>query len=120
MPRRRSTALTRESIYQRVWSQPLTIVAKEVGLTGNALAKICDRLLVPYPPRGYWAKQSVGKAPDRPPLPPAPEGDGRVTIGGNASIAGPFIGWAVPKLGLPPPFAPLRRPNALMALLCPV
>jgi len=84
MPRRKSTALTRESIYQRVWSQPLTIVAKEVGLTGNALAKICDRLLVPYPARGYWAKQSVGKAPERPPLPPAPEGDGRVTIGGDA------------------------------------
>lgn len=84
MPRRRPTALTREGIYERVWSQPLTAVAKDVGLTGNALAKICDRLLVPYPPRGYWAKQGVGKAPDRPMLPPAPDGDGRVTIGGDA------------------------------------
>lgn len=33
----------------------------EFGMTGNGLAKICDRLDVPYPPRGYWAKKEAGK-----------------------------------------------------------
>jgi AcrR family transcriptional regulator len=74
-------ALTREQLYRRVWSKPLSLVAGEVGLSGNALAKICNRLLVPYPSRGYWAKVSGGKSPDRPPLPPAPEVQARrVTI----------------------------------------
>ena len=33
----------------------------EFGITGNGLAKICDRLEIPYPPRGYWAKKEAGK-----------------------------------------------------------
>jgi hypothetical protein len=27
----------------------------------NGLAKVCERLDVPYPPRGYWAKKEAGK-----------------------------------------------------------
>ena len=74
-------AFTREQLYQRVWSRPLSLVAREVGVSGNALAKICSRMLVPYPSRGYWEKVSGGKAPVRPPLPAAPEANmRRVTI----------------------------------------
>jgi AcrR family transcriptional regulator len=76
-----TVAFTREQLYQRVWSKPLRVVAKEVGVSGNALAKICSRLLVPYPSRGHWAKISGGKAPNPPPLPAAPESNmRRVTI----------------------------------------
>jgi AcrR family transcriptional regulator len=50
-------------------------------VSGNALTKICDRLLVPYPPRGYWARRSSGASPSQPPLPKAPEEPAaRVTI----------------------------------------
>lgn len=81
MSPRRPIALSRRELYQRVWSDPLTVVAQQLGVSANGVAKICNRLLVPYPPRGYWAKAGVGKAPARPPLPPAPEhGGGRVTI----------------------------------------
>lgn len=66
-------ALTRKELYRRVWSQPMSAVAKEVGLSGNALAKICNRLLVPYPPRGYWVKANAGKKTAKTPLPAAPE-----------------------------------------------
>lgn len=31
------------------------------GLSGNGLAKICDKMRVPYPKRGYWAKVQAGK-----------------------------------------------------------
>jgi AcrR family transcriptional regulator len=65
--------VTRKELYRKVWSQPLGVVAQEVGLSSNALAKICDRLLVPYPSRGHWAKVSVGKDAVKPPLPAAPE-----------------------------------------------
>ena len=76
-----TVTFTREQLYQRVWSKPLSLVAEELGVSGNALAKICSRLLVPYPPRGYWAKVSGGKALVRPSLPAAPEVNmRRVTI----------------------------------------
>lgn len=81
MPARRNIALSRKDLHQRVWSEPLRIVAKESGVTGSALAKICDRLLVPYPPRGYWVKLNAGKAPARASLPAVPEANARqVTI----------------------------------------
>src|SRR5215831_9006389 len=88
MKRRAGIALTREQLYRRVWSKPLSAVAKDVGVTGNALAKICNRLLVPYPPRGYWAKLSGGKAPARSPLRAAPESQARrVTISSERSAS---------------------------------
>ena len=73
-------ALTRKDLYRRVWSEPLGTVAREVGLSANALAKICNRLLVPYPARGYWVQVTAGKSERRPPLPPAPENASRRII----------------------------------------
>jgi AcrR family transcriptional regulator len=67
-------ALTRKQLYDRVWSAPMTRVAAELGLTGGGLAKVCDRLLIPYPPRGHWARAKGGQSAERPPLPAAPEG----------------------------------------------
>lgn len=74
-------ALTRNQLYQQVWARPLSAVAGELGVSGNALAKICNRLLIPYPPRGYWTKRVPGRTALRPKLPAAPEGaNQRVTI----------------------------------------
>lgn len=53
--------LTREELHQQVWQTPMSRLANDYGITGNGLAKICDRLNVPYPPRGYWAKKAAGK-----------------------------------------------------------
>jgi AcrR family transcriptional regulator len=72
-----TVVFTREQLYQRVWSRPLRLVAREFGVSGNALAKICSRMLVPYPSRGYWAKVRGGGASVRPPLPTAPEANMR-------------------------------------------
>jgi len=81
MSSRRPIAFTRRELYQRVWTEPLAVVARRTGLSANGIAKICNRLLVPYPPRGYWAKAGGGKAQQRPPLPPAPDSiDAKVTI----------------------------------------
>jgi AcrR family transcriptional regulator len=67
-----TTVLTREELYDRVWSTPMSVLAREFGMTGNALAKICSRMHVPYPSRGHWVKVSAGNAPARPALPDDP------------------------------------------------
>lgn len=56
-----STRISRDELYGLVWKTPMSHLASEFGITGNGLAKICNRLHVPYPPRGYWAKKSAGK-----------------------------------------------------------
>jgi hypothetical protein len=48
-------------------------LAEEFGITGNGLAKICERLDVPYPPRGHWAKKEAGKPVITLKLPPRRE-----------------------------------------------
>jgi len=65
------TVLTRREIYDLVWSQPMSNVAVGLGMSANGLAKICDRLLIPYPTRGYWAKVYAGKDQPQTALPPA-------------------------------------------------
>ena len=39
--------LTREELYQLVWQTPLSRLAKRYRITGNGMAKICNRLNVP-------------------------------------------------------------------------
>lgn len=58
---KRPVEITRDELYRQVWEKPMSKLALEYGITGNGLAKICDRMQVPYPPRGYWAKKAAGK-----------------------------------------------------------
>jgi len=67
--------LKREELYEQVWSRPLRDLAKEYGLSDVGLAKICRRLNIPAPGRGYWAKKDAGKAPPRPPMPSLGKGE---------------------------------------------
>ena len=53
--------LTRQELYDLVWSTPMTKLAESFGISDVGLAKICDRHRVPKPPRGYWAKKEAGK-----------------------------------------------------------
>ena len=69
--KRQPFTCTREELYDLVWSRPMSTLAKELRLSSNALAKICDRLLVPHPARGYWSRPSDGRI-ERPALPPSP------------------------------------------------
>lgn len=76
--------LTRRRLYDLVWTRPLSVLAAEFGISASGLSKICDRMLVPCPPRGHWAKTRAGQPPKRPPLPPAPRGTGeRIVISGE-------------------------------------
>lgn len=57
----KAVTLTREELYELVWETPMSKLAVQYGISGNGLAKICDRLDIRYPPRGYWAKKAAGK-----------------------------------------------------------
>lgn len=67
--------VTREELYELVWSQPMIRVAEKFEVSGSYLARVCTELCVPRPERGYWAKLAVGKAPQRPALPEPLPGD---------------------------------------------
>lgn len=53
--------VSREELFRQVWQTPMSRLALEYGISGNGLAKICDRLKVPYPKRGHWAKKAAGQ-----------------------------------------------------------
>jgi hypothetical protein len=57
-----SVTLTRQELYDRVWTEPVDTLAKEYGLSNVGLGKAC-RHDFPVPPRGYWARQAAGQRP---------------------------------------------------------
>lgn len=67
---RQTKTVQRQALYEQVWAQPMTKVAKEYGISDVALAKICKKLNVPYPWRGYWRRKETGKAVKQLQLPP--------------------------------------------------
>lgn len=70
-----TNVITRQELYELVWSTPMTKVAEKFEVSGSYLARVCTVLRVPRPERGYWAKLAVGKAPQRPALPEPLPGD---------------------------------------------
>ncbi|MGN6548985.1 MAG: hypothetical protein ACTHJ3_03705, partial [Pararhizobium sp.] len=67
--------VTREELYALVWSQPMTKVCDQFGVSSSYMARICTLLNVPRPPRGHWQKMAVGKAAPAEALPEALPGD---------------------------------------------
>jgi hypothetical protein len=67
----RSIVLSREALYELVWSKPMTAIAEDFGVSSVAFAKNCEKLDVPRPPRGYWQKLAQGLRPERASLAPS-------------------------------------------------
>lgn len=65
-----SVKLERETLYREVWAEPVTKVSKRYGLSDVGLKKVCRKLQVPMPPRGYWARIAAGQSPKKTPLLP--------------------------------------------------
>jgi hypothetical protein len=61
----------RHSLFEAVWKEPISKLAKQYSISDVGLRKVCAALEVPIPPRGYWAKLAHGKATQRPLLPPS-------------------------------------------------
>lgn len=72
--------ITRQQLYDQVWSQPTLHVAREYGLSDVGLAKLCKRNSIPKPPRGYWARKEAGQSVGQTPLPDVEEADVEIVI----------------------------------------
>ena len=54
---------TPAEVQELVWSKPTWRVAKELGYSDVGLGKLCSRLGIPKPPRGFWGKVKAGEVP---------------------------------------------------------
>lgn len=61
--------LTRQQLYDLVWTKPMYELCQQFGLSDNGLRKNCKKLNIPIPYIGYWSKLKYGKNPEKPPLP---------------------------------------------------
>ena len=65
----KSITLTREQLYEQVWSMPMSRLAVKYQMSDVALAKHCKKHNIPRPPRGHWAKLEFGKSSPQEKLP---------------------------------------------------
>lgn len=63
------SSLSREQLYELVWSEAMAILAPKLGISDVGLKKRCLNLGIPTPSRGYWAKLQSGKQVKKEPLP---------------------------------------------------
>ena len=68
-------SVTREKLYDEIWTEPITKVSKRHGVSDSYLIRILKNLNIPRPPRGYWAMAAAGIHPAKPPLPAAKLGN---------------------------------------------
>ncbi|MEJ6004757.1 hypothetical protein WG899_04295 [Paucibacter sp. AS339] len=60
----------REKLYAEIWAVPMIHLSKRYGLSGPGLRQFCEKLGIPVPGRGHWAKLAAGHEVPRPTLPP--------------------------------------------------
>ena len=91
--------LTREVLYALVWSEPMLKAAARFNVSSSYMARVCARMNVPRPERGYWARLAVGQTPTKIPLPEAQPGDELVWSrdGSNVQVPRPLPNLPVDK-----------------------
>jgi hypothetical protein len=95
--------ITREDLYREIWTEPATKIARRYDVSSSYLARVCEGLNVPHPPRGYWARKAVGETIQIPALPPATPGDPIAWVKGVA------ISERLPPVDLPAPSTSARQ-----------
>lgn len=63
-----STCWNRVDLYNEVWNQPLVKLSRKYGISDVRLGKVCRKLKIPHPGRGYWARKTVGQSVKQVPL----------------------------------------------------
>ncbi|MFT3845774.1 MAG: hypothetical protein QM725_12030 [Lacibacter sp.] len=72
--------LTREQLYNLVWSLPLLTLSKKYAISDVGLRKICIRMEIPLPRAGHWQKIQFGKSIDKPDLSAGYSGEKEVSL----------------------------------------
>jgi hypothetical protein len=58
-----NVTLTRKELHHLVWSEPLKVLSKKYEISDNGLRKMCQRMMVPIPNSGHWARLPVNRMP---------------------------------------------------------
>lgn len=53
--------VTRQTLYEEIWTEPITKVSKRYGVSDSFFIRILQRLNLHRPSMGYWSKLAVGK-----------------------------------------------------------
>jgi hypothetical protein len=72
--------MTRQQLYELVWSRPLPAAAATFPMSRITLKRICVKHHVPVPPVGYWAKPAAKREATRTPLPAIGMGEQRIWV----------------------------------------
>jgi len=87
--------LTRKELYDLVWAQPMSRLAKKYKISDNGLRKICKRINIPIPAMGHWQRIQYGKQVIVSKLPTKYEGKDEITLGekgeGDNNIDSPIV-----------------------------
>lgn len=59
---------SRKELYDKVWNEPLTKIAKEYDISYSKLRETCKTHNIPVPPNGYWMKLKYAKPTNQKPL----------------------------------------------------
>jgi hypothetical protein len=111
--------LSRQVLYDFVWSEPMKTLSTRFGISDVALKKTCARAGIPTPDRGYWAKKDARKDTFQAALPGRPPGmDDQVVIGSGGN--GSYNHWnqeePLAPIGAPPEFSePIETVRARIA-----
>jgi len=76
-----SKKFTRKELFDLVWTEPLSRLAKKYKISYNGLRKICKRMNIPLPEMGHWQKIQYGKEVKVPKLPEEFEAKDEIILG---------------------------------------
>jgi len=76
-------SVSREWLYEEVWAEPKRKVEAHYCVSSSFLARVCQRMNVPCPPRGSWARKTAGMTSKAPPLPASEPGDELAWVNGR-------------------------------------
>ena len=74
------TTLARQELYDWVWSQPISKLAKKFETEPEGLKEICIENEIPLPNRGYWSKVRFNKKVVKTPLPKIENSDSHINL----------------------------------------
>jgi len=77
--------MTRQQLYDLVWSRSMGDVAASIPMAHVSLKKLCSKYQVPVPPQGHWKKSPARQAADKVPLP--------LTMGEQRIWVRRFVQW---------------------------
>lgn len=100
------TTISREALYDLVWTEPVRTIAQRMGVSDVWLKKCCARADIPVPDRGYWAKLRADKKVARQKLPPRSPGMATDVTIGTSPRSYPWPLNPDAELAAPPPAEP--------------